>query len=287
MNFQYYKTLMDKSEENLFFLIEKIVPEPLKLELDIFLEGINLGKKQTQHQKRSLKDDYIEFDTRNAQLADLSNLSIEQLREMYETFVSKERSDKKSVKWRLFQFLRVQKDLKFNQIHVKKNTHKEDAIDIIVETNTNSYIFFNCSYILEKEYYIDLLKKTVEFADENNIKPEKIIFSAHKTYRNIPFQEQIEMGSIKYNAEKEIWVEWVELEKPFNGEDLLIVLSNEKKKIEMAGFNFSSIESLLDYVYKHSSGGQIAVYKQPRYFSKKTKENPQIELIWKGIMLKK
>lgn len=285
MNFQYYKTLMDKSEENLFFLIEKIVPPPLKEELGLFLEDFKLGKSTTETHS-SLKEDFIEIDPLSKNSADLSKLNTEQLKELYETFISREKNDKKAVKWRLFRYLRVQKDIPIKSLHVRIETNEEDAVDFILETKENKYFFINCSYILEKEYYYSLIERISGFFNEADIEPKKLIFSAHKTYRDIPFQEEIKIGSINYKIEKEIWVEWTELEKPFNGEDLLIILSNDKKDLEVAGFNFTSIETLLDYIYRYSKGGQISVYKQPGFFSTEDEENPQVELIWKGIMLK-
>ncbi|TFG01173.1 MAG: hypothetical protein EU541_00185 [Promethearchaeota archaeon] len=282
MNYQYYKTLMDKSEENLFFLIEKIVPAPLKEELGLFLEGFNLGKIK----KSSLEENFIQINPLNKNYADLSKLNSQQLKEIYETFISREKNDKKAVKWRLLRYLRIQKDIQLETLHINVDMNEDNAVDIIFETKNHKYYFINCSYILEKEYYYNLIEKLIAFSKKINLKPEKIVFSAHKTYRDIPYKEDIQVGNIKYEIEKEIWVEWTELEKPFNGEDLLLILSNNEKDLELAGFNFTSIQTLLDYVYRYSKGGQIAIYKQPGFFSAKSNENPQIELIWKGIMLK-
>jgi len=285
MNFQYYKTLMDKSEENLFFLIEKIEPEPLKEELGLFLDGIKLGKIKKE-KISPINDNYIKISLSSKNYADLSKLNSEQLKELYETFISREKNDKKAIKWRFFRFLKVQKDIPIKSIHVKTETNEEDAVDIILEIKDSKIFFINCSYILEKEYYYSLIEKIVNFYDKTDLEPDKLVFSAHKTYRDIPIQEEIKVENLNFKVDKELWVEWTDLEKPFNGEDLLIVLSNDKKDLEVAGFNFSSVQTLLDFVFKYSNGGQIAIYKQPGFFSPKGEENPQIELIWKGIMLK-
>jgi hypothetical protein len=285
MNFQYYETLLDKSEKNLFSLVEKIVPAPLEEELGIFLKGFKLGKAKDD-QESPFNGDYIKLTELNENYADLSKLNSKQLKTMYETFISREKNDKIAVKWRFFQFLRFQRDFQVNSIHIKKETEENNAVDLILENRKNEFIPINCSYILEKEYYDTLLDKMFDFSKQKDLTPEKFLFSCHKTYRDIPIQEEIAAEDNDFDPEKEIWVEWTELEKPFNGEDLLIVLSNDKKDLEIAGFNFSSIQNLLDYVYKFSNGGQISIYRQPGFFSKKNQDKSQIELIWKGIMLK-
>lgn len=285
MNFQYYETLLDKSEKNLFSLVEKIVPAPLQEELGIFLKSFKLENAQDD-QKSPFNGDYIKLSKLNENYADLSKLNSKQLKTMYETFISREKNDKIAVKWRFFQFLRFQRDFQVNALHIKKETQEDDAVDLILESNENEFIFINCSYILEKEYYTNLLEKLLGFSKQTDATPKQILFSCHKTYRDIPIHEEITSEDVDFDGEKEIWVEWTELEKPFNGEDLLIVLSNDEKDLEIAGFNFSSVQNLLDYVYKFSNGGQISIYRQPGFFSKKNQDKSQIELIWKGIMLK-
>jgi hypothetical protein len=285
MNFQYYENLWDKSEKNLFSLVENIVPAPKEEELVLFLDSKNITSLKKK-KKSSFHPDYIEITDIENNEGDLSQLNSDALQEMYQTFISKEKNDKKAVKWRFFNFLRFQKTLKINTIHIKTTTEKEDPVDLIVETPAKEIILINCSYILEKEYYKSLIDDIIDFSKKIDTKPDKIIFSAHKTYRDIPYQEKIKIGSIEYKIEKEIWVEWTELDKPFNGEDLLLVLSNNKKDLEVAGFNFTNIKDLLDYVYNYSRGGQISIFKQAGFFSKKSQDNTQIEPIWKGIMLK-
>ncbi len=46
------------------------------------------------------------------------------------------------------------------------------------------------------------------------------------------------------------------------------------------------MQDLLDYVYKMSQGGQISIYKSAGYFSENEQEEREVELFWKGIMLK-
>jgi hypothetical protein len=54
----------------------------------------------------------------------------------------------------------------------------------------------------------------------------------------------------------------------------------------MAGFNFISTDDLLNYVYKHTNGGQISIFRQLDFFTEVSEEDPEVDLIWKGIMIK-
>jgi len=283
MNFQYYETLLDKSEETLFDLIEEIVPNPLEKELALFLDGISI-KSIKKDNESPLDSTFIKLNLEGEKDADFSKLSKDQLKELYETFISKEKNDKKAIKWRFFKFLKTQKDIKLKSLHIRTDTKKNDVVDFILKTINNRYFFINCNYILDKEYYFNTREKIAKFSKKIGKVPDKVIFSTFKTYRDIPINDEFIIQG--QDIENELWVEWNELEKPFNGEDLLIVLINKEKEMEVAGFNFSSIQNLLDYIYKYSDGGQIAIYKQQGFFSESFEGGSQIELIWKGIMLK-
>ncbi|TXT67577.1 MAG: hypothetical protein BAJALOKI1v1_50017 [Promethearchaeota archaeon] len=285
MNFQYYENLWDKSERNLFTLIDKIVPKPISDELIIFLDDFQ-DTKLLKKKKSSLHPDFIELTAEDGKDADLSQLTAQSLEEMYKTFISREMNNKKAIKWRFFQFLRYQKSFPISSLHIKATTEDENPIDIIIETYNDELVFINCSYILEKEYYSNLLENIKEFTRKASLIPDKIIFAAYKTYRDIPITQDVPEQGILSESQKELWVEWIELGKHFNGEDLLIVLSNRKKDLEIAGFNFSSTDNLLDYVYNYSRGGQVAIYKQAGFFSRKNKGTTKIEPVWRGIMLK-
>jgi len=56
--------------------------------------------------------------------------------------------------------------------------------------------------------------------------------------------------------------------------------------LEIAGFNFTSMDDLLDYVYKVTSGGQVSIFRRLNYFSEVEMQSYEEELIWKGIMFK-
>jgi hypothetical protein len=82
----------------------------------------------------------------------------------------------------------------------------------------------------------------------------------------------------------ELWVELIDDRCPFDGIDLLIV---DNTDLNLAGFNFTKMDDLLDYIYQNSDGGQVSIIKQPGFFSEFTQDESEKELIWKGIMLKK
>ena len=115
----------------------------------------------------------------------------------------------------------------------------------------------------------------------NNLHPERIIIAANKSFRNIPIDKNIKIKDAE--IEPELWIEWIEQGCPFNGEDLLILNNNE---LELAGFNFISLQDLLDYVYEFSEYEQISIFRQQGYFSENPTNFQNVELIWKGIMLK-
>jgi len=60
----------------------------------------------------------------------------------------------------------------------------------------------------------------------------------------------------------------------------------ENTDLKLAGFNFTSLQDLLDYIYEFSEGGQISIIRQIDFFSENLKQELETELIWKGIIIK-
>jgi hypothetical protein len=138
-----------------------------------------------------------------------------------------------------------------------------------------------CYDILDLNNFNSGVQAIKKFSKKTGKVPNQIIYAAYKTYRNIPLEKDLVINDIDITPE--IWVEWNDEERPFNGEDLLLVGSSELK---IAGFNFTSIDDLLDYTYEYSDGGQISIFAQQNYLSEISGEEQEVELIWKGIMLK-
>ena len=166
---------------------------------------------------------------------------------------------------------------------MNKATESESFIDLIIEVDDDQYIFILCFDILDQEKYSKGVKQIEDFSNKHEIIPERIIFAFSKSYRSIPIDSVIRFDDVEIIPE--LWAEWIEEKCPFNGEDLLIVNNNES---EVAGFNFSYNKELLDYLYEFTEGGQISVFRNPGFFSEnENNENKhQVELIWKGIMVK-
>jgi hypothetical protein len=138
-----------------------------------------------------------------------------------------------------------------------------------------------CYDILDLNNFNSGVQAIKKYSEKTGKVPNRVIFAAYKTYRNIPLEKDLDINDLEIASE--IWVEWNDEDRPFNGEDLLLVGSSELK---IAGFNFTSIDDVLDYVYEYSDGGQISIFVQQNYLSEISGEEQEVELIWKGIMLK-
>jgi hypothetical protein len=284
MTFQYYNTLKNKSKNNIVFYLEQLVPKFTEGEISTLIDDLNGEDKKKSNQKSDLMKNFIMFEEFTGEPTDYSNLSSDDLEKLYKIFVSKEISDKKAVKWRFFKNLKYIRDFKIKKLHINRDKDQEEKdLDFIIETETDKIIFTICYDVLEIDEYMEIINGVTEIFQENDIIPDEIIIATNRSYRNIPIKEKVTLGEV--SIEPQLWVEWVDLDKPFNEDDLLIVRSNEE--LNLAGYNFSNIEDLLDYVYNYTEGGQISVYRQVGYFAESVKEEQQVQLIWKGIMIKK
>ena len=278
MNFQYYETLQDKSEENLKLLAERIVPQFTIGELKIYLDDI--ADKSLTGKKSPIKG-FIDIGGDYETTADLSKLNQSQLEIIYKHFISREINDKKTVKWRFYQYLKYIPNIIIENIRINRTTDIEQNIDIVIDLEGDKQIIILCYGKLDIEIYEEGIDKLIEFVQANNLHPERVIFAANKSFRNITIDNSINISDNE--IQPELWIEWIEQGCPFNGEDMLIINSNN---LELAGFNFISTQDLLDYIYEFSEEDQIAIFRQPGYFSENTNKFENIELIWKGIMVK-
>jgi hypothetical protein len=280
MSYQYYNTLKDKSIKFLLNLCEFLKPKLTIDELDTLLAQL---KKISSKKKTSSKvipgykyvgDDY---DTE----CDLSKLDIDQLKNIYQIFISKELNDRLAVKWRFYQNLKYFPDLIINTIQLNDSNDPKRLIDLIIKTETGEIILVLCYDILDLDGFNNGIGKIQAFSKKLKMVPIRIIFAACKSYRNIPIGNPIQIE--ENDISPELWLEMHETTCPFNGEDLLIINDNE---LEVAGFNFTATQDLLDYTYEYSEGGQVSIYKQRGFFSESLQNEQNLELIWKGIMLK-
>lgn len=283
MNLQFYETIQDKSKEYITYLIEQILPKFTVSEFDHFLGDLeNTSNKKGKGSKATSSKSTMKFDligNDSKKYADLSKLGETQRKILFQIFISRELNEKLAIKWRFYQYLKYHLGLNIKTTSI--NNEFAHSIDFILDTNEKEKIIVSCHDILELNSFKNALKEISEYIKKENLIPDRIIFSAGKSFRNIPIDEAIKIGDIEITPE--LWIEWIEENLSFNKEDLLIINNSELK---LAGFNFTSSEDLLNYVYQNSNGGQISIFKQSDFFTEVSDDNSEIELVWKGIMMK-
>lgn len=282
MNLQFYETMDDKSREYLIYLIEQILPQFTQKELQIFLEDIDLkptgGKKSPK--SKSVKDFVIIGDD-VGKFADFSKLDEQKIKVLFQIYISRERNDKFAVKWRFYQYLKYMVDINVKSIKINQDPNPEKTIDFLIETEENEVILVMCHDLMELSDFNKGITEINAFTKKQNLIPDRIIFATSKSFRNIPIDTPVKI--INKEVTPELFVEYVVDDRLFKKEDLLVVNNSELK---VAGFNFVSNEDLLQYVYTNTNGGQISIYRQLDFFVETAEDEPEVDLIWKGIMLK-
>jgi hypothetical protein len=283
MKLQFYETMQDKSKEYLTYLIDQILPKFTIGEFKYFLEDITnkttVKTTGTKASKAQQKVVFVNIGDDAGKFADLSKLDEKHRKILFQTFISTEKNDKIAVKWRFYQYLKYHLGLNIKTVQFNRTSNH--FIDFIIETDEKEKILVSCHDILDLNNFNEILNKIADFVKKENFIPDRLIFSACKSFRNIPIEEPFKIGNKEITPE--LWIEWIEENIPFNKEDLLIINNSELK---LAGFNFTSTEDLLNFVYKNSNGGQISIFKQSDFFTETSDNESEIELVWKGIMIK-
>jgi hypothetical protein len=213
--------------------------------------------------------------------SELSKLSLNQMKLLYKVFISKEINDKTAVKWRLYQYLKYYRGFSIKNIQVNRSGNSTQVVDFIAETEKKEVIFFACIDVLEIKNFNTTISEIAKFAKKQKKTPDQFIIATNKVYRNIPIDTPFKINDIELTPE--LWVEYNDDQCPFNGLDLLLIDNTE---LNLAGFNFTNADDMLDYIYNNSEGGQVSILKNPGFFSEYAKDVSEKELIWKGIMLK-
>ncbi len=283
MNFQYYDLLQDKSKKRVLFLLEHINPKLTSKELEVLMSNlINKSSKVQKSLKSKVDEKFVSFSKTDEKFADLTKLKPDQLEVLYKIFISREDTSRLALKWRFYQYYKYIQSLKIKSVEINPTTEENQPIDLLFETEENQVIIVLCFDVLDLKKYNASLPKIEEYANKRKV-PNQIIFATNKSYRNIPIDIPLKINDVE--IEPELKVEWMDENQPFNGEDLIIVNNNE---VKVAGFNYSGIDDLLEFVYKTSSKGQVSIYKQTDFFSEVIDEiEPNLDMIWKGIMIKK
>ena len=282
MNLQFYETMDDKSKEYLLYLTDQIQPKFTEGELKIFLKDIAAKPLEgSKGAKSKISNIYVKIGDDVGKSADLSKLNEENLKIIFQIFISREKNDRLAIKWRFYKYLKYMLELNIKSIQVNRDPKPDRFIDFIIHTEDNQVFLALCNDILDLNNYNKACKEVVNFAKKENLLPDRVIFTTSKSFRNIPLDTPIKI--VSKEIKPELFVEWVEENRRFKKEDLLLI---NDSTLKLAGFNFSSTEDLLNYVYKYTSGGQISIFRQLEFFTEVSDDDPEVELIWKGIMLK-
>ncbi|MFX0060386.1 MAG: hypothetical protein ACFE8J_18975, partial [Candidatus Heimdallarchaeota archaeon] len=247
-----------------------------------YLEDIS--EKPSSKKKNSKElffESFIEIGEDYESVADITKLNDKELKIMYQIFISRELNNKMAVKWRFYQYLKYYQDFIIESIKINRTEKNENSIDFIIETKNGKIIFLLCYDLIDLNKYNLSIANIEEFAKKHNIVPDQVILATNKTYRDLPIETSFKINNNEIIPE--LFIEWIDDDCPFTGYDLIIVNDNELK---IAGFNFANINNLLEYTFEYSNGGQISIFKQENFYSDNSDEELEIELIWKGIMIK-
>jgi len=219
---------------------------------------------------------------------DLDPLDVEIKKVLYEVFVSQSLKSKFALKYRFLQYLDYSS--KWEQFFVPQEnvTIGELQVDLFLRDKNSdelTWVFFT-EIITEK--FIQQIRLKCGNISEISLDdvPSRFIFIAAKSYRDVDIDEPILLqGDQKHYGKvpADLWIEDKEENRPFNDEDLLVI-----KDLELAAFNFGSLNDVLDVAKSTFGKGQYEIVRIPNFFSKFTQESSQErEIIWKGVLLPK
>jgi len=280
MSFQYYETLQDKSKQALINIVEQIVPSISNDDLSLIISDVSKKSKDPKVKSGDIKS-FVFIGEDQDKKANFSNLTIAKLKKMFQIFISREINDRIALKWRFYQYLKINRKINLDTIQINERGVAENSVNFVIKTKDDTTIFVIIYDILNPESYAQGLDNIIKFSKDHKIIPDRILIVAKKSHRTVPIDEPLKIDRV--SIEPELWIEWVEERKPYKAEDALLI---EGIDTEIAGFNFTSMDDLLDYVYKITSGGQVSISRHLNYFSEEEKQSYDEELIWKGIMFK-
>jgi hypothetical protein len=219
---------------------------------------------------------------------DLDQLDGEIKNVLYDVFVSQSLQSKFALKYRFMQYLDYSST--WEQFFVpQENVMVGDfQVDFFLRDKNSDDLYWVFITEIITEKYLQQIRRECENVPEipaDNI-PSRIVFLAAKSYRDVGIDEPIILqGTAKRYGKVpiDVWIEDKEINRPFNDEDLLIV-----NNLELAAFNFSSLNDVLDAVKSTFGKGQYEIVRIPNFFSKFARKGSQEkETIWKGILLPK
>ncbi|HME55387.1 MAG TPA: hypothetical protein VKM55_24475 [Candidatus Lokiarchaeia archaeon] len=280
MKFKQFDMLADKSGSFLGNLIEHIEPALTNNEIGLITNDLSSTPAIPKTGVKPCKiNGFVELDI----ATDDNNMHYDAIKSkdqeiLFKVLVSKEDRRNLAVKWRFYQYLKISRDFSVQSILMHSTDRIDDDVQFILISNDETVIFVLCFDALDDSRY-DASHERIQAIVEKGMIPDRILFVTGWSYRSISLEKPIitENKSIF----PELWVEWNDDEPVFDGDDLLVVNDDE---MFVAGYNFTNMDEVLEYVYNRMPNGRTLLYKEQGYFS--GIENPQKEMIWKGIIIK-
>ena len=202
--------------------------------MQIFLKDIAAKPLEgSKAAKSKISNIYVKIGDDVGKSADLSKLNEENLKIIFQIFISREKNDRLAIKWRFYQYLKYMLELNTKLVQVNLDPRPDRFIDFIIHTNDNQVFLVLCNDILELNNYNKACKEVINYAKKENLLPDRVMFITNKSFRNIPLDTPIKI--ISKEVIPTLMVEFTEENRQFKREDLLIVNDSELK---LAGFNF-------------------------------------------------
>ncbi len=225
-------------------------------------------------------------------ITSIKELDVKIRKILYDVFVSRSLTSQFALKYRFLNYMKYSNAWNKFEIMDAEGSFGEIHPDLILSDSnekTRIWIFFN-------EIFDEKVLRTFRTTCNNvrgGAKAEniasKIVFISGKSHREINLEDPITIRiagnqTQSWRVSFEIWIEEKNAaDRPFNDEDLIVIRDQE-----FAGFNFSSIDDLLDIIKTMFGNGQFEIQRIPNYFStKNANRSSEKETIWKGIIFPK
>ncbi len=210
---------------------------------------------------------------------------------LHNIFVSHSLNSQFAIKYRFLRFVKYSSTWNKFEIMEDEVSFGEIHPDLILRDSTDQSLTWVFFFEIFDEKTLRNFRTTsggVRGGPKVDNIASKILFISGKSQRELNLEDPITIKIVGNQTQSwrvpfEIWIEEKNADRPFNDEDLLII-----KDQEFAGFNFSSINDLLDVIKTTFGNGQYVIERKINYFSSKNADKSiEKETIWKGIILPK
>jgi len=222
-----------------------------------------------------------------SKIQDIDELDEKIKKILYEVFVSRTLASKFAVKYRFLNFMKYAQTWSQFELVDEEGLFGELHVDLILrDPQDKSLVWVLFNEIMSDKILHNFRSICAEVrGGKASEVAAKIVFVSAKSYREIPMDDPITIKIAgnqdqTWSAPFEIWIEEKNPERPFTDNDLLIV-----RDAEFAGFNFSSINDLVDVIKSSFGDGQYEILRVPNFFGQKSGTKTfDTEVIWKGII---